>query len=82
MWIAVVKSAIGLVTVTVGMWLLAQLVQPMVAIATSGPNASAQSVQRVGGYFTALTVDNLVLIGAVAVGLAFLARAAVEARLG
>jgi thiol:disulfide interchange protein len=82
MWIAVVKSAIGLVTVTVGMWLLAKLVQPMVTIATSGPNASAASVQRVGGYFNALTVDNLVLVGAVAVGLAFLARAAVEARLG
>jgi len=82
MWTAVVKAAISLPTVAFGMWLLAQLLQPMVSIATSGPNASAQSVQRVGSYFGALTVDNLVLVGALAVGFAFLARAAVEARLG
>lgn len=82
MWTTVVRGAIGLPLVVFGMWLLAKLVQPIVDAAMAGPNASDPSVQRVGGYFAALTVDNLVLLGAIAVGLAFLASAAVERRLG
>lgn len=78
MWTAVIRAAIGLPLTVFLMWLLAQIIAPIVDFAMSGPNASEPSVQRVGGYFTALTVDNLVLIGALAVGLYLLTRAAVE----
>jgi hypothetical protein len=80
MWTSIVRTAIALPTTIFAMWVLAQVVGPIVDFALAGPNADAASVQRVGSYFTALTVDNLVLIGAVAVGLFALTRAAVERR--
>jgi len=82
MWTATIRGAAGLVIVTFIMWLTATVVQPVVGMATSGPHAGHESVQRVGNYFAALSVDNLVLLGALAVGIFLLGRAAVESRLG
>lgn len=82
MWTSIIRGAIALPTTVFAMWLLVQMIDPIVDLGLQGPNADAASVQRVGGYFQALTVDNLVLVGALAVGLFLLARAAVERRVG
>lgn len=82
MWTSIIRAAIALPTTVFAMWLLVQIIDPIVDLGLQGPNADAASVQRVGGYFQALTVDNLVLVGALAVGLFLLARAAVERRVG
>jgi len=81
MWVAIAKSALSLGVLTFLMWVLTQLLAPVLDLATTGPNADASSVQRIGGYFNALTLDNLVLIAGLAVGVYLLGRAVVERRL-
>jgi hypothetical protein len=82
MWTAIIRGAVYLVVLTFLMWLLPQILAPITDIATAGDYGSAQSVVRVNSYFAALTVENLTLIGALAVGIYLLGRAAVERRLG
>lgn len=82
MWTSVARSALSLVVVTFMMWMLTQILAPILDVANAGPHANAESVQRVGGYFSALTLDNLVLLGGLSVGIYLLGRAAVERRVG
>jgi hypothetical protein len=81
MWTAIARSGLALVVLTFMMWVLVEILTPIIGFATSGPNADAESVARVGSYFNALTLDNLVLIAALGVGITLLARAAVERRI-
>ena len=80
MWVSTIRSAIALPVVVFVMWLTVQVIGPILDIANAGPHADAESVQRVGGYFAMLTVDNLVLVGAFAVGIYAIGRAAAERR--
>lgn len=82
MWAAMARAAIYLVAVTFLMWVLRQILDPILDFATAGPHADADSVVRVGSYFNALTLDNLTLLAAVAVAIFLLGRAAVEQRVG
>lgn len=82
MWAAFARSGIYLAALTFMMWVTAQIIAPIVDMAKGGPHSGAPSVSRVGGYFDALTVDNLVLLAALAVGIYLLGRAAVERQLG
>ena len=82
MWTAISRGGLALVVLTFMMWLLRRMLDLVVPIAMSGPNSDAESVQQIGGYFSAMTTDNLVLLGAVAVGLYLFGRAAAERRLG
>lgn len=82
MWTSIARSAIALCAITFMMWMLRRVLTPILTAANSGPHADAESVQRVGGYFGALTLDNLVLLGALAVAIFLLGRAAVERRVG
>ena len=75
MWVSTIRSAIALPVVVFVMWLTVQVIGPILDIANAGPHADAESVQRVGGYFAMLTVDNLVLVGAFAVGIYAIGRA-------
>lgn len=78
MWTAFAKGGLALVALTFLMWVTRQILDPILDKATAGPHADAASVQRVGGYFSALTVDNLVLLAGLAVGVYLISRAAVE----
>jgi len=78
MWTAVARSGLALAVLSFMMWVLFWILDPILGEANSGPHADASSVQRIGGYFSALTVDNLVLLAGVAVGVYLLGRAAVE----
>jgi hypothetical protein len=82
MWVAVARSGIALVVLTFLAWLVRVMLDEIVPYATSGTYGSASSVTRVAGYFGALTVENLTLLGALAVGVFLLGRAAVERNLG
>ena len=82
MWTAFIRSVIGLAGLSFLMFILVQILNPILSIATSGPSADAPSVVRVGSYFQALTLDNLTLLAALAVGIALLGAAATERRLG
>ncbi len=39
------------------MWVLVQILDGILGVATTGPHADAESVERVGGYFQLMTVD-------------------------
>ena len=78
MWTAVAKGGLGLTVLTFMMWGLHRILSPILDHANSGPNADASSVTRIGGYFSALTVDNLVLLAGLSVGIYLLGRAATE----
>lgn len=82
MWTAFVKGAAYLGALTFMMVVLTWILSPILSMANSGPNADAPSVERVGGYFAALTESNLILIAGLAVGIYLISRAAVELRLG
>lgn len=64
------------------MWLLRQILNPIVSIATSGAHADASSVQRVAGYFGAMSTENLTLIAMLGVGIFLFGRAVAERQLG
>jgi hypothetical protein len=81
MWTAFARGGIALAVLAFLMRVLRWTLDPVLDAATTGPNASASSVQRLGGYFAALSVDNLTLIAALGVGIFLLGRAAAERRL-
>jgi hypothetical protein len=81
MWTAFARAGLGLAVLTFMMWVLREILSPILDMATSGPHADASSVTRLAGYFNALTVENLTLIAALAVGIYLLGRAATERRL-
>lgn len=82
MWTAIIRAAIGLVVVTFLAFLTPVVLDPMLDIAMAGEYASNSHVVNVNGYFNALTEANLTLIGALAVAVFLIGRAAVERRLG
>lgn len=81
MWTGLARAGIALPALTFLMWVLVQILDGILGVATTGPHADAESVERVGGYFQLMTVDNLVLLAGLAVGIYLLGRAAVERRL-
>jgi len=81
MWTAVAKSGLAMAVLAFLMQVLRWILTPILDVATSGPNASASSVQRVGGYFCALSVENLTLLAGVGIAIYLLGRAATERRL-
>jgi len=82
MWTAIIRGAIALVVVTFIAFLTPVILGPMLEIGMAGDYSSASEVVRVHGYLTALTEANLTLIGALAVAVFLVGRAAVERRLG
>lgn len=82
MWTAFAKGGLGLAVLVFLMQVLRWILTPILDVATSGPNSDAESVVRVGSYFSALTLENLVLIAAIAVAIALIGRAVVERRVG
>jgi len=83
MWIAILRGGgLGLAMLTFLMWVLRQILDPIIGFATSGPNADAESVTTIASWFAMLTVENLTLIAALGVALHLLGRAATERRVG
>jgi hypothetical protein len=81
MWTALARGGLAMAVLAFMMQVLRWILDPILDIATSGPNADAETVVQIGGYFNALTVENLTLIAGVGVGLFLLGRAATERRL-
>ncbi len=83
MWIALLRGGgLGLAMLTFLMWVLRQMLEPILGFATSGPHADASSVQTISGWFAMLTVENLTLIAVLGVALHLIGRAATERRAG
>jgi len=82
MWTALSRAGLATVVITFLMWLLREMLTPVLDIATSGPNADAESVTTIASWFAMLTVENLTLIAALGVALHLLGRAATERRVG
>ncbi len=81
MWTALARGGLALPVLAFMMWVLRHILTPITDMATTGPHADASSVQRVGGYFSALSTENLVLLAGLGIGIHLLARAAVERNL-
>ncbi len=82
MWIALVRDGgLGVAVLAFLMWVLRQVLDPIVDAATSGPHAEAESVQRIAGWFAMLSVENLTLIAGLGVAIYLLGRATTERRL-
>ncbi|MFB6201308.1 MAG: hypothetical protein ABEI98_04785 [Halorhabdus sp.] len=82
MWVSVARGGIALVVLTFLMWVLRETLNMIIPHATAGKYANAASVTRIAGYFSALTLQNLTLIAALAIGIYLLGRAAVERQVG
>lgn len=82
MWVSVARGGIGLVVLLFLMWVLRETLDLIIPHATTGEYADAASVTRIAGYFSAMTLENLTLIAALAVGIYLLGRAAVERSVG
>jgi hypothetical protein len=82
MWTAIARGGIGLVMLLFLMWVLRTTLDIIIPMGTAGAYGDAASVARVSGYFGAMTIENLTLIAALAVGVFLLGRAAVERRVG
>lgn len=80
MWTSTVRASIAFAALGFMMWVLAQIVAPIVDIATTGPNANADSVATAGQWFNALSVSNLTLLAGLAVAIYWVGRAVVERR--
>jgi len=80
MWVTFIRGAFGLVVVAFLMWVTTLILGPITNFATSGPHAQHESVVTIAGWFDVLTLDNLTLLGGLAVGLYLLSRAVVERR--
>jgi len=82
-WVALARDgALAIVVLSFLAWVLAKLLGPVLDFAMSGPNANHATVQRIGGYFQLLTVDNLTFIMVAAAGIALLGHAATQRRVG
>jgi hypothetical protein len=82
MWVSIARGGMGLFILVFLMWVLRTVLDAVVPHATAGEYADAASVTRIAGYFSALTLENLTLIAALAVGVYLLGRATVERRVG
>ena len=82
MWTAFIRGVVAMAALTFLMTVLTWVLGPILSFANSGPQSDAASVERVAGYFAALTQNNLILIAGLAVGIFLISRAAVELRLG
>ncbi len=80
MWVTFIRSAFGLVVVAFLMWVTTLILGPLTDFATRGPHADHSTVVTISGWFDVLSLDNLTLIGGLAVGLYLLSRAVVERR--
>jgi len=82
-WVALARDGgLAVVVLTFLAWVLSKMLAPVVSFATSGPNADHATVQRIGGYFGVLTVENLTFIMVAAAGIALLGHAATQRRVG
>lgn len=82
MWASLARGGLGLAVLTFLMWALRETLDLIVGEATAGSYGDPATVQRVAGYFSAMTLENLTLLAALAVGTYVLGRAAVERQLG
>ena len=82
MWVSVIRAAFAMGVLALMMYVLATILDPIVGHATSGPNAEAETVTQIGGWFNVLTVDNLTLLAGLAIGLFLVHRAVVERQVG
>jgi len=80
MWVTFIRSAFGLVVIAFMMWVTTLIVGPITTFATAGPHADHSTVVTIAAWFDVLSLDNLTLIGGLAVGLYLLNRAVVERR--
>lgn len=81
MWTAVARAGLAITVLPFVMWMLRNILDPVLDFATAGPHASDPSVVRIGSYFSAMTLDNLVLISGIGIAIWLLGRAAAERRL-
>lgn len=81
MWASIARGGLGFAVLAFLMWVLREALDLITAEATAGSYGDPAEVQRVAGYFNALTLDNLTLLAAVAVATYLLGRAVVERRL-
>lgn len=83
MWVALARDGgLAVAVLTFLAWVLAKIIQPILSFATTGPNADHATVQRIGGYFELLTVENLTFVMVAAAGIALLGHAATQRRVG
>jgi len=82
MWVTLFRSAFALGILGFLMWALTHVLSPLTNTATSGPNADHETVTQIATLFNMMTLDNLTLLAAVAVGLFLIYRATLESRLG
>lgn len=78
MWTSIARAGLALAFLALLMRVLRWILDPIVDFATSGPHSGAESVTVIGGWFAALSVNNLTLIAGLGVGIYLLGRAAVE----
>jgi uncharacterized membrane protein YjgN (DUF898 family) len=78
MWIAIARAAIALVLLPFLMWVLVIVLDAILDVATSGSHADADSVVRISSYFDILTLENLVVLAGIAIGVYLIGRAASE----
>lgn len=79
MWTALARGGgLAIVMLAFMMQALRWVLTPLVNFAASGPHAADPSVQRVAGYFAALSIENLTLIALIGIAIHLLGRAAVE----
>ena len=82
MWVSMIRAGFAMGVLGLMMYVLATILDPIVGHAMSGPNADAETVTQIGGWFNALTVDNLTLLAGLAIGLFLVHRAVVERQVG
>jgi len=80
MWGSLSKAGIALLVLAPAMWLLRTILDPLIQVATSGPNASHSSVQTIGNWFDVLSEPTLTLIAGIAIAVYLLGRSVVERR--
>ncbi len=80
MWGTISRAGIAMVVLAFMMQVLVWILNPILDIATSGPNADAESVVVIGNWFGYLSVSNLTLLAGLGIAVFVVGRAAVERR--
>lgn len=83
MWASIIRGVLALGFLAFLMFILVVgIIDPITQFAMAGPQSDAESAQRLASYFNAMTVNNLTLIGGLAVAIYLIGRAVVEQQLG
>lgn len=82
MWGTLTRGAAAFVILGFLMWMLRIVLDPLMEVATSGPNASHSSVQTIASYFAQLTLPNLTLLAGIGTAVYLLGRSVVERQIG